>query len=410
MIQIFRLVSPLIDDGLLQANSQGDILDDIELIENLENTKATATEIASKVVVARQTEIEINAAREIYRPVASRGSLVYFLIDSLNVLDRVYQYSMANFVYILRKGMDETPGGTSEDLVPKEKRMERVVDVTERVKLLIENTTFMAFSYVAGGLFERDKIIVASQLVMCILKQRGELNVQEFDYLLRGPKVSGVDNPLSEWVSDGVWASVQSLREIEVYSSLADDIVGSAKRWKEWMELERPEAEPMPGDWKKLPLFQQLLLFRALRPDRLTNAVTEFVKHVIGIQFTQSISFDLAKSYEDCSPGTPIFIFLSPGVDVAAAVEKLGLQLGFTSEAGRYAAVSLGQGQEPVAMNFLSNFHRNGGWVLLQNIHLTIDWTSGPLNERVDKLADGASPVPLAPCVACGSFVLALLT
>jgi len=166
--------------------------------------------------------------------------------------------------------------------------------------------------------------------------------------------------------------------------------VGSAKRWKEWMELERPEAEPMPGDWKKLPLFQQLLLFRALRPDRLTNAVSEFVKQVIGVQFTQSIPFDLAKSYEDCSPGTPIFIFLSPGVDVAAAVEKLGLQLGYTSEAGRYAAVSLGQGQEPVAMNFLSNFHRNGGWVLLQNIHLTIDWTSGPLNERVDKLSDGA--------------------
>jgi hypothetical protein len=29
-------------------------------------------------------------------------------------------------------------------------------------------------------------------------------------------------------------------------------------------------------------------------------------------------------------------------------------------------------------------------WALLQNIHLTIDWTSGPLNEKVDKLAEGA--------------------
>ena len=38
------------------------------------------------------------------RPVATRGSLVYFLIDTLNALDRVYHYSMANFVYILRKG------------------------------------------------------------------------------------------------------------------------------------------------------------------------------------------------------------------------------------------------------------------------------------------------------------------
>lgn len=29
---------------------------------------------------------------------------MYFLIDTLNALDRVYHYSMANFVYILRKG------------------------------------------------------------------------------------------------------------------------------------------------------------------------------------------------------------------------------------------------------------------------------------------------------------------
>ncbi len=51
--------------------------------------------------------------------------------------------------------------------------------------------------------------------------------------------------------------------------------------------------------------------------------------------------------------------------------------------AGKYAAVSLGQGQEPIAMNNLNNAHKNGGWVLLQNIHLTIDWTSGPLEKKV---------------------------
>ena len=78
-----------------------------------------------------------------------------------------------------------------------------------------------------------------------------------------------------------------------------------------------------------------------------------------------------------------MFVFLSPGVDVAAAVEGLGRKLGYTADAGKYVSVSLGQGQEPIAMNHLNNFHRNGGWVLLQNIHLTIDWTSGPLEKKV---------------------------
>lgn len=73
-------------------------------------------------------------------------------------------------------------------------------------------------------------------------------------------------------------------------------------------------------------------------------------------------------------------------------MESLGNKLGFTSSAGRYVSVSLGQGQEPIAMNALANAHKNGGWVLLQNIHLTIEWTSGPLEKRVDKLAEGAHP------------------
>ncbi len=74
-------------------------------------------EIEEKVKLAKQTEIQIAKAREVYRPVATRGSLVYFLIDNLNALDRVYHYSMANFVYVLKKGMDVTPGGKDESKV-----------------------------------------------------------------------------------------------------------------------------------------------------------------------------------------------------------------------------------------------------------------------------------------------------
>ena len=90
--------------------------------------------------------------------------------------------------------------------------------------------------------------------------------------------------------------------------------------------------------------------------------------------------------------GIPIFVFLSPGVDVAASVEALGRKLGFTADNGRYAVVSLGQGQEPIAMAQLTQARAAGGWVLLQNIHLTIDWTAGPLEKAVDKLAVGGHP------------------
>ena len=107
------------------------------------------TDIEEKVILAKETEIKISGAREVYRPVATRGSLVYFLIDNLNALDRVYHYSMANYVYILYKGMDVTPGGPDESKVVEADRLGEEVPLEQRVKLLIDTTSYESFAYIA---------------------------------------------------------------------------------------------------------------------------------------------------------------------------------------------------------------------------------------------------------------------
>jgi dynein heavy chain len=65
-----------------------------------------------------------------------------------------------------------------------------------------------------------------------------------------------------------------------------------------------------------MPEFDRLLLFRALRPDRLTAAMKKFVTNMIGSKYVTSQPYDLERSFQDSAPGTPIFVFLSPGVDV----------------------------------------------------------------------------------------------
>jgi dynein heavy chain len=110
-------------------------------------------------------------------------------------------------------------------------------------------------------------------------------------------------------------------------------------------------------------------------------------------RYINSEPFDLALAYEDAKPEVPMFFVLSPGVDPVKAVEKLGTPLGFTVDNGKIANVSLGQGQEPVAEKALEAAHRAGGWVFLQNIHLTPNWTGGKngyLEKRVEKIAEGA--------------------
>lgn len=64
---------------------QGSVLDDPSLVEVLNANKRIAIEVKEKVSIAEDTKMKIGAAREEYRPVAVRGSIIYFLMSEIAV-------------------------------------------------------------------------------------------------------------------------------------------------------------------------------------------------------------------------------------------------------------------------------------------------------------------------------------
>ena len=127
-----------LEDGLLArlAASKGDILEDTALVDSLELTKSTAADVAANVANAKEAEVRLNAAREVYRPVASRGALLYFFMDSLPTLDRVYWFSMAAFVRVMQRGMDAAPttDAQAQETDPQASRVGALVDtITDTV-------------------------------------------------------------------------------------------------------------------------------------------------------------------------------------------------------------------------------------------------------------------------------------
>lgn len=71
--------------------------------------QATSNDIASKVEEAERTEQEIDEAREQYRSVAVRASLLFFCIADLAAVDPMYQYSLAWFVALFLRTVAATP-------------------------------------------------------------------------------------------------------------------------------------------------------------------------------------------------------------------------------------------------------------------------------------------------------------
>ncbi|TGZ69565.1 hypothetical protein CRM22_003672 [Opisthorchis felineus] len=369
----FKITLKQLEDSLLARLSaaEGDFLGDYALVENLETSKRTASDIEVQVEQSMVTEIKINKARELYRPAAARASLLYFILNDLNKINPIYQFSLKAFRSVFEVAIDRT---------------EAAEEVKDRVRNLIDTITFSVFVYTSRGLFEQDKMTFLAQMAFQILLMNKELDPLELDFLLRFPVVPNVTSPV-EFLSNNNWGGIKALSAMEAFRNLDKDIEGSAKRWKKLVDGEAPEKEKLPQEWKSKNALQRLCIMRALRPDRMVYAIKDFVTEKLGAKYVEGSGMPFAKSFEEAGPAIPIFFILSPGVDPLKDVESLGKKLGFTNDNKNFHNVSLGQGQEVVAETAMELASKEGHWVVLQNIHLVARWLP-TLEKRMEECAE----------------------
>ncbi len=131
----------------------------------------TSGVITERLVEAEQTEQKITTAREKYRPVAERGSVMYFVVASMAEIDPMYQFSLKYFKNLFNSTIQAS---------------EKNDDLEMRLQILLEQTTKDVYSNVARGLFEKDKIVFSFMLCVEILKTANAISPAEWNYFLRG--------------------------------------------------------------------------------------------------------------------------------------------------------------------------------------------------------------------------------
>mmetsp|Transcript_13743 Transcript_13743/g.31844 ORF Transcript_13743/g.31844 Transcript_13743/m.31844 type:complete len:4493 (+) Transcript_13743:136-13614(+) len=350
-----KKIQELEDDLLFRlSSSSGNLLDDTSLIDVLAVTKKTSKEVSEKLKSANEAEQRIISACEEYRPVATRGSVLYFLIAEMSAVNCMYQTSLSQFIVLFEQAMQNA---------------ERAAIPSKRISNIIELLTYSTFCYICRGYFERHKEIFVLMLAMKVLLTAGKLSQDHFNALIKGGDaldINAVRKKPKEWIPDASWLHCVNLANtLQTFKDLPDSLARNETMWKQWYDQESPEQSKVPDLEDKLDIFHRLLIVRSMRTDRTMLCAKDFVVDVLGTPYIESTPLNLEATLAETNERIPLVCILSPGADPSDMILHLGKK-----KKKEVKAVSMGQGQEIIARKLISTGVTTGSWVLLQNTHL----------------------------------------
>lgn len=172
---------------------EGSLLDDVSVIIVLNSSKATSKEVNEKLRIAKTTEIKINAAREEFRAVATRGSVLYFLVCAMAQVNVMYQTSLVQFLERFDLSMINS---------------EKTHNTRNRINFIIEYLNYEIYRYKSRGLFEIHKFLFALLMALKIDLQKGVVSYEEFQNFIKGGAALDInecpEKPYA-WITDITW-------------------------------------------------------------------------------------------------------------------------------------------------------------------------------------------------------------
>lgn len=347
----------------------GNLIDDDELVDILGKTKNESRDIQDQLIDAANKTREINETREQYRPVAIRGSVMYFCMIEIANIDWMYNSSLDQFLTLYDNSINIAPNRESE-------RPIRVASIT---KVL----TYEVFKYVNRGLFGKDKITYLLMICFKILITDRIITEKDVSLFLKAGELISQSQkkpkPNFDQLGDGddIWKNINALslhkfgnQNQAAFKDVADSFTqGSIDEWKAYYNSTSTENLHIPSEFaeiianeKHLGEFMKFCFVRCTKPDKTIIAAKNFILNMFenDDRFIAPPPEETKILYELSSKNEPILFLLSAGADPTGAVDELA-----TNVKKKINKISLGEGQEEKALAQIAAAIEPGNWILL---------------------------------------------
>ena len=338
------------------AASEGNLLENKALIDSLNTLKSASVAIQEKLVESSQLQLSLDGQREVFRPIAKTGSLLFFTLLDLQRINSMYKYSLPMFLRLFHQALDSRQLGHAPP--------------ADRTRLLSPLLQQLVFGSVARSLFKADRLTYAMHLIH-LLHPRLFAGDNDAEWQLFTGKVlvaGGGGPPLPRWAH---------AERAPAFAALAQAMPQLASlpfadpSWAKWASSERCEVDFPPSLPPATTPFQRILLVQALRPERLQYALTNFVMTTLSIpSLSPSSSALLEIARSDSHAAAPILMITTAGADPTQELEDIAAR----EMAGRYKQLAMGGQQCATAITMVREAAKNGNWLCLKNLHLVVHW------------------------------------
>jgi dynein heavy chain len=126
------------------------------------------------------------------------------------------------------------------------KQSDKSEDLNERIEAIKNHFTYSIYRNVCRSLFEKDKLLFSLTLAVGLMKGRGEIDDDEWRFLLTGGVGATPEkpNPAPEWMGDKIWGELKRCSvKLPVFKGIDDLIAKDIAPWKALYDSKEPHLE-----------------------------------------------------------------------------------------------------------------------------------------------------------------------